>query len=313
MLLDYEYSEKCSLDTKKIRTIIEENFKVFEKHQQGCPVELFESLCTYFHSISQDCPSHCYTHNVFGYEYCEETSCDCQQSFGEKLYDNIIRTYATELFQLSQNLNECQLDLLIGRSLASQSHTCPCLACGKVKFTKKLIMQIPKVLIISVTWSDVNQRVMSWLIEGISPVLLLRNLFSLSSEQAEYFSRYIFKGLVGFTASHYISFFYSLRRNAWIQFDDSTVRVLDNWSFIVQKLILGKVKPVLLVYELDSELDKFKREYQLEYIEKEQINYLLDPDVYFESFNDVLSLDLAGLTWKSELTEMKTEKKCEII
>ena len=276
-------------------------------------MELFESLCEYFHSVSRVCPSHCYTHYVFGYEYCEETSCNCQQSFGDKLYDSIIRTYAAELFQFSQNLNESQLDLLIGRSLASQSHTWPCTSCGKIKFTKKLIMQIPKVLVVSITWSDANQKIMTWLIESISPILLLRNLFSLSSEQPEYFSRYIFKGLVCFTASHYISFFYSFRRNAWVQFDDSTVRVIENWSFIVEKLIRGKMKPVLLVFELDSELDQYRREHQLEYIENEQINYLLDPDVYFESFTDVMSIDLAGLTWKSEFSDLKAEKKCGII
>jgi len=73
------------------------------------------------------------------------------------------------------------------------------------------------------------------------------------------------------------------------------------------------MKPVLLVFELDSELDQYRREHQLEYIENEQINYLLDPDVYFESFTDVMSIDLAGLTWKSEFSDLKAEKKCGII
>jgi hypothetical protein len=88
--------------------------------------------------------------------------------------------------------------------------------------------------------------------------------------------------------------------------------MMDSWTEVYTKLIAGKMKPVMLIYELDAELDKIKREYQLDYIQNEHINYLLDPDVYFESFNDVLALDLAGLAWKSDVLDVKDTKKCRI-
>lgn len=301
------------MDSTDLRNVLSTTIPKFEKNRQCCPIELLENLLEYFHSQIQDCPSHCASHHVFGYNYFEETSCDCQKVIGDQQSDYIIRLYAAELYQLGQNMPGSKLDVLAGLSLASQAHIWPCESCGKISYKKRLLQRKPRVLLVSIIWTEVPGKMLSWLLDSILPVLLLRNLFTLNSDQPEYFSRYIFKGLICFTASHYISFFYSLRRNAWIQFDDCKVRVLESWTQVYAKLVAGKMKPVMLVYELDSEVDKWKREYQLEYIETENINYLLDPDVYFESFGDTLVMDLAGLTWKSELLDAKDAKKCSII
>jgi hypothetical protein len=147
----------------------------------------------------------------------------------------------------------------------------------------------------------------------MSPVLILRNLFSLSSDETGYFSRYIFKGMVCFLGSHYVAFFYSMRRNAWMQFDDSSVSMIYDWQEVIGKVIKGRMIPVLIFYELDSILDSFKRQYQLEFLENDTVNYLLDPDIFFDSFTDVLTLDLAGLTWKSDIVDLSENKKCSVI
>ena len=118
--------------------------------------------------------------------------------------------------------------------------------------------------------------------------------------------------MVCYVGSHYISFFYSMRRNAWIEFDDSTIITIYDWNEVVGKIVKGKMFPVLIFYELDSALDAFKRQFQLEYIENDTLNYLLDPEVYFESFTDMMSMDLAGLVWKSDLIDIAESKKCTL-
>ena len=75
-------------------------------------------------------------------------------------------------------------------------------------------------------------------------------------------------------------------------------------------MLVGKMIPVLMFYELDSVLDRFKRQHQLEYLENDFINYLLDPTIFFESFTVILTLDLAGLFWKSDVLKENDGKKC---
>jgi hypothetical protein len=293
-----------------VRKALQNLIPEFGSDSKACAVELFESILNYLHTISQECPSRCYAHHVFGYTYCDVVSCNCNSSAGENFSDFIIRSYVTELFQISQNSSITDLDMLLGMSLASQSRIWPCEQCGQMKFLKKVLLQKSKVFSISLIWSESSPKLIQWFSGLIPPVLLLRNLFSLQSSHSDYNSRYIFKGMICFVASHYIAFFYSLRRNVWVEFDDSQVIVIYDWREVLGKVMKGRMMPVLLFYELDAELDRFKREYQLEYIESDLANYLLDPHSYFESFAETLDMDLAGMEWRSDCVQARDQRRC---
>ena len=316
-MIDYEYSDTPSLNVSLVRKALQNLSQKFEVNSKACAVELFEEILKYFHESNNTCKNDCYAHGVFGFEFTEECTCDCNKLCGDSISDYLIRSYIVELYQIFQNTKIEKFDSLIGHSLSSQSYSFPCFNCNAFKFTKKTLKKKPKVLIIQIlafafTWADMSQKIISWFASLIVPVIFLRNLFSLTSDQPDYYSRYIFKGMVCFAGSHYLAFFYSMRRNAWIEFDDNRVIVIYDWSEVLGKVIKGRMAPVLLFYELDAALDMYKRQYQLEYIENDEMNYLLDPEVYFDSFTDVISLDLAGLAWKSDLLDIEQSKKCTI-
>lgn len=311
-MIEYEYSDSPSISVDGVRSALLSVSHKFELNSKACAVEVFEDILKYFHEMTPKCSQDCYTHGVFGFEFTEEVSCKCDKTSGEVMSDYIIRSYLTELYQIAHNSKNPQFDVLLGQSLASQSFAMPCLNCTSFKFTKKILKKKPKIFCFSFTWAEISQKNISWFASLICPVVFLRNLFSLSSDQMDYFSRYIFKGMVCYVASHYVAFFYSMRRNVWVEFDDSTVMIVYDWSEVLGKVITGKMAPVMLFYELDEMLDMFKRQYQLEYLEHDEANYLLDPENYFDSFADVISLDLAGLSWKSELLDTEDSKKCLI-
>lgn len=307
-MTNYEYSDTSIISVNKVREALECQSTAFSKNSQACAVEAFEEILKNFHTLSPSCKTMCYAHSVFGYEFCEEISCKCARAYGDKLSDYLIRAYVTELYQMSQNTKNQSLDELLGRSLASQSHVWPCTNCGKVKYTMKKLIKKPPVFSISFSWAEMSPRLINWFAGVISPVILLRNLFSLDPEQSDYPTRYIIKGLICFTSSHYVAFFYSLRRNIWIEFDDERVIQIEHWNEVLGKIMRGRMAPVLMFYEMDAVLDELKIKYQLELLNADIANYLLDPDIYFESYTDVLSLDLAGMEWKIEFSDDRRSK-----
>lgn len=145
LMLEYEYSDAPTLNIEKVRKALQTVCEIFAINSKACAVEAFEEILKYFHSTYENCIENCYAHDVFGFSFTEETFCSCNSSSGQIMSDFIIRAYTTELFQLAKNSKDDKLDILLGKSLASQSYLLPCAQCNKFIFTKKCLKSKPKV------------------------------------------------------------------------------------------------------------------------------------------------------------------------
>jgi hypothetical protein len=144
-MINYEYSDNSTVAVVGVRKALQAVNSSFNINSKACAVETFEEILKYFHKTYENCKNDCYSHNVFGYEFSEETSCECNESSEKSVSDYVIRAYIAELYQISQNSNKNELDILLGKSLASQSYSLPCSECKNFKFTKKKLISKPKV------------------------------------------------------------------------------------------------------------------------------------------------------------------------
>ena len=158
----------------------------------------------------------------------------------------------------------------------------------------------------SLTWADHTPETIEWLVNMISPVLFVTHIFEASECKHP---RFILRGMICFTLGHYIAFFFSIRRNVWIQFDDTQVKYIKSWESVCNKMLRGRIAPTVLFYESAKSLDSYKDTQILDCIGTQKTNRLMEPEVYFESYEDSEVVNLGGLVWGARLREREAYKR----
>ena len=82
-MIEYEYSDAQTISSIGIRKALQSVSNKFQINSKACAVEVFEEILKIFHNIYNNCNKDCYTHGVFGFEFTEEISCQCNNSYKE--------------------------------------------------------------------------------------------------------------------------------------------------------------------------------------------------------------------------------------
>jgi hypothetical protein len=310
----------------------------------GCSLEAFEEILKYLHieqvagsfrtapaigMLDKGCTPACIAHDVFSYEVCDCTYCSCE-STSEILNTEIgfiTSFYVDQIIQVARSkpssFDEI-LSFIMQQELNERHRPSRCSFCGQTQKIQKICIRSPKVrfpqtFVISLTWSETSSSKISKFLSTLEPVISLDTVYFMNSEQKDY-RRYIIRGMVTFYAQHYIAFFYSASRNSWVQFDDSNVRYIESWDLVVKKLVSGRMAPVLIFYEAARVLDQVKEAMQMEmignpiHIDEGNPTYL-NPGLYFENWEEMSSIDLAGFRWgRTEYASQSSKhKSCSVI
>jgi len=61
--------------------------------------------------------------------------------------------------------------------------------------------------------------------------------------------RHVFRGAVCYYGRHYVAYFFSWAMQKWVLFDDSRVRIEDDWTKVANMIATGAMMPCLLFFE----------------------------------------------------------------
>ncbi|CAG9317824.1 unnamed protein product [Blepharisma stoltei] len=240
-------------------------------NQMGCATEAFEEILKYLHREGIDfqegesqsataqelandspCTPLCLAHKVFGYQACDAWSCSCNDDteIENPTQDMILRVYVEELRECLIR-NEWEEALL--KCVKAKETNCN--KCGHLMNSNKLLIEAPKVLAISLIWNELTSQGIEDFLLHLSPVLDLSHVFTITGQNREIQTRYILRGFICFSLGHYFAFVWNLDSSKWIKLDDTVVRDVENWETLCNKMVRGKMTPILILYESAEFLD----------------------------------------------------------
>lgn len=310
----------------------------------GCSLEAFEDILKYLHIehvansvqalpsvalLDKGCTPTCIAHDVFSYVLCDNSYCPCtdpteilntEMEYISSFYiDQIIHTAST-----SPSSFDAILSNIVHQDLSQKYRVSKCRNCRRNQKLQKICIKSPKVntiqtLVMSFTWSDTSSSNIRKFLNILEPVVNIDTVYFMNSKQKDY-RRYIIRGMITFYSQHYIAFFYSASRNCWVQFDDSNVRYIETWEQVVNKLVSGRMAPVLVFYEAARILDQVKEAMQMEMIGNPlQLNEgnapFFNPGLYYENWEEMSCIDLAGFRWgvSESMSQSSKHKSCSVI
>jgi len=112
-------------------------------------------------------------------------------------------------------------------------------------------LQLPHTFVISFEWtmlsnSTLKDRIKDFM-KCILPIIDLSSIYSIEDKKQN--CDYVLRGLVGYTGTHYVAYFYSMQQDKWLLYDDAKVKNIGNFGDVSKSMIKNKQCPVLVFYE----------------------------------------------------------------
>ena len=288
LFANYEFGEENTLPPDAVREALANAYNTttttsstkFQLETMDDACEVFEAILRELHGgvdLDEPCrvapgSDKCLGHKIFALELIESTNCtvpSCHASSGvdASSCEFVYRVWANELARVATRASEAggrvRLDQAIALSLRAGKPNAPCpVRCrGDAPVGERVttVLAPPAALCMSVVWTaDVPQEELRTVVDLLDPdrTFELKNVFAVTTSTGS--SSYALMGFVGFYGSHYMYYRRTRRmeRNAdgdivgneWIQLDDESVKPLGPWADVSEKIVRGRIRPVLLFF-----------------------------------------------------------------
>eukprot|EP00347_Sterkiella_histriomuscorum_P007794 403347537 len=291
----YEYQTGKVLEPKKVRQSLEQIFsdqnQDFSLGQMGCAQETLEDILNYLHreylfpnyieqyllmdkdskfKLDNDlddtgCAPKCPSHQTFGLEFCEITSCaQCKivDDVSQLRRQLIHQVYVKELLQtiveykIQNEFTKALKKIIIGESNFHLQYKEPsiCQKCNiPQKIQSKWLLEMPNIYTFNMVYdpTDTQDTIKSQIesLFKIMPYKMDLQDFLKVGEKRDQNTNYILRGMITYYGKHYISYFYSQKHDTWVQFNDQQLKSIGNFKEVMKKCISGRQQPTTLFYE----------------------------------------------------------------
>jgi hypothetical protein len=257
ILIGLIYSDN-TINTTRIRNCLYQatNSSMYERQQRACVIETFETILNLYHKLeiekieNLDCLDSCLLHKVFNFH--TKLYGKCCNEFNQ-LTEQYFISISGELFleNLKVFKKQTQFDIILGSTIKSDPeyyryNKCDC---EETYLVKRYLVSSPKVLVISLLWTDPYLHSSHKLLDIVNNQINIVELFESESNLDNFL--YSFKTMVCFSRflKHYITVTSNENYSVWYLISDSLVKNFSSWTLLKMGLKFFKLTPVLLFYE----------------------------------------------------------------
>ncbi|XP_021350493.1 serine/arginine repetitive matrix protein 2-like isoform X2 [Mizuhopecten yessoensis] len=269
----FQYSDQASLPPDALRKALAESFINQQRFQLGHmddAAECFENILRRIHfhianAYSEDaCQApHCLPHQKFAMTVFDQIVCICGASSDPLTFHELVHYISTSalvsqcrsMHETGDILHPDRFGLLLRNAGAvGDIRDCPN-SCGKRVQIRRTLLNCPDVVSIGLVWETdrPNTDMISDVVQSIGTTILLQDVFHSvmvkGMKDVSKLPKLQLSALVCYYGKHYSTFVFHTKLNAWIYFDDATVRqVGPSWDDVVEKCCKGHYQPLLLLY-----------------------------------------------------------------
>eukprot|EP01083_Nonionella_stella_P142569 441379_1 len=205
------------------------------------------------------CSPECISHVSFGAEICDIRICTEPKCRGSNeplpIQSFIYRVFVMEVLSVTPPRRaKSPFAYQLFQAYRHQEYSCPVdgIKCPKGSArVERWCLKVPEVFTMSLIWPPiVKKHLLSKMLHALDLKINLRHFFSVHANQMstsfELVGMILFEGM-----GHYVSIYFGERQNAWLLFDDTSVRVLGDFDAVIKKCLERMLRPTVLFFERD--------------------------------------------------------------
>eukprot|EP01083_Nonionella_stella_P068580 182246_1 len=205
------------------------------------------------------CSPECISHASFGAEICDIRICTEPKCRGSNeplpIQSFIYRVFVMEVLSVTPPRRaKSPFAYQLFQAYRHQEYSCPVdgIKCPKGSArVERWCLKVPEVFTMSLIWPPiVKKHLLSKMLHALDLKINLRHFFSVHANQMstsfELVGMILFEGM-----GHYVSIYFGERQNAWLLFDDTSVRVLGDFDAVIKKCLERMLRPTVLFFERD--------------------------------------------------------------